>query len=387
MTTTATSSSPSWIRPRMPGSPTCWRSSPSGPTWPTTRTRPRSSRRCSCTTGPAAASAADDAGARRAGRARPGAARRARDRRARRRVRGPAVVDRATAAFERHDRRAARERRRGRRPLRQAGRQRPHLERAGEARGRATPRRSSTTTPTTSSRSSRRPGSGPATRSPRRSTSSTPAAPAQTVHRDYHLGFQSAESARRYPAHVHALSPVLTLQGAVAHCDMPVESGPTLYLPHSQKYAPGYLAYRRPEFQEYFVAHHVQLPWPRATPCSSTRRCSTPPAPTTRPTSGGWRTCCRSRSAFGRAMETVDRRRMCEAVYPALRPRARRRDAAARVAQRRRRLAPRATPSRPTSTATSPSTGCRRRPRRSSSSRGSTPTSRRRSWTAGSRRS
>lgn len=77
-----------------------------------------------------------------------------------------------------------------------------------------------------------------------------PGGEGQTVHRDYHLGFQSPESSAAYPAHVHALSPVLTLQGAVAHCDMPVESGPTLYLPHSQKYSHGYLAYWRREFQD-----------------------------------------------------------------------------------------------------------------------------------------
>ena len=82
----------------------------------------------------------------------------------------------------------------------------------------------------------------------------------QEVHRDYHLGFQSPKVSAEFPAHVHALSPVLTLQGAVAHCDMPVESGPTLYLPHSQKYAHGYLAYWLPEFQDYFVANHIQLP-------------------------------------------------------------------------------------------------------------------------------
>ena len=87
-----------------------------------------------------------------------------------------------------------------------------------------------------------------------------PGGAGQTVHRDYHLGFQSPKTSAEFPAHVHALSPVLTLQGAVAHCDMPVETGPTLYLPHSQKYAHGYLAYWLPEFQEYFVAHHVQLP-------------------------------------------------------------------------------------------------------------------------------
>ena len=83
---------------------------------------------------------------------------------------------------------------------------------------------------------------------------------AQTAHRDYHLGFLSDEAAAAYPAHVHRLSPVLTLQGAVAHCDMPVESGPTLYLPFSQRFEPGYLAWRRPEFQAYFKEHHVQLP-------------------------------------------------------------------------------------------------------------------------------
>ena len=57
-----------------------------------------------------------------------------------------------------------------------------------------------------------------------------------------------------------ALSPVLTLQGAVAHCDMPVESGPTLYLPYSQKYEPGYLAWRLPEFQAYFEAQPRPAP-------------------------------------------------------------------------------------------------------------------------------
>jgi ectoine hydroxylase-related dioxygenase (phytanoyl-CoA dioxygenase family) len=86
-----------------------------------------------------------------------------------------------------------------------------------------------------------------------------PGGKGQTVHRDYHLGFMDAEQAARYPRHVHTLSPALTLQGAVAHVDMPVESGPTLYLPHSQKYEPGYLAYWLPEFQDYFVEHHIQL--------------------------------------------------------------------------------------------------------------------------------
>ncbi|WP_404387052.1 phytanoyl-CoA dioxygenase family protein [Humibacillus xanthopallidus] len=87
-----------------------------------------------------------------------------------------------------------------------------------------------------------------------------PGGAGQTVHRDYHLGFQSAQTCSTYPAHVHALSQVLTLQGAVAHVDMAVESGPTLYLPHSQKFSHGYVAYQQPDFQAYFLDHHVQLP-------------------------------------------------------------------------------------------------------------------------------
>ncbi|MEU0343626.1 phytanoyl-CoA dioxygenase family protein [Streptomyces bobili] len=145
-----------------------------------------------------------------------------------------------------------------------------------------------------------------------------PGGAAQTAHRDYHLGFLSNEAAAAYPAHVHRLSPVLTLQGAVAHCDMPVESGPTMYLPHSQKYGPGYLAWRLPEFQAYFEERHVQLPLaqgdavffnPALFHAAGTNR-----------SAGIRRTAnlLQVSSAFGRAMETVDREAVTNAVYPVL---------------------------------------------------------------------
>ncbi|MEV5437097.1 phytanoyl-CoA dioxygenase family protein [Streptomyces sp. NPDC052682] len=145
-----------------------------------------------------------------------------------------------------------------------------------------------------------------------------PGGAAQTAHRDYHLGFLSAEAAAAYPAHVHRLSPVLTLQGAVAHCDMPVESGPTMYLPHSQKYEPGYLAWRRPEFQAYFDRHHVQLPLAKGDAVFFN--------PALFHAAGGNRSAGIRRmanllqvsSAFGRAMETVDREAVAGAVYPVL---------------------------------------------------------------------
>ncbi|MGC9378870.1 phytanoyl-CoA dioxygenase family protein [Streptomyces sp. MH13] len=145
-----------------------------------------------------------------------------------------------------------------------------------------------------------------------------PGGAAQTAHRDYHLGFLSDEAAAAYPAHVHRLSPVLTLQGAVAHCDMPVESGPTMYLPHSQKYEPGYLAWRLPDFRAYFEAHHVQLPLakgdavffnPALFHAAGTNRSSD---------IRRMANLLQISSAFGRAMEAVDREAVVDAVYPVL---------------------------------------------------------------------
>jgi ectoine hydroxylase-related dioxygenase (phytanoyl-CoA dioxygenase family) len=146
-----------------------------------------------------------------------------------------------------------------------------------------------------------------------------PGGAAQTVHRDYHLGFQSDERCGQFPPHVHELSQVLTLQGAVAHGDMPLVSGPTLYLPHSQKYSHGYVAYRRPEFQEYFETHYVQLPLEKGDAVFFN--------PALLHAAGSNRSSDIRRmanllqisSAFGRAMETVDRERVVTAVYPTLR--------------------------------------------------------------------
>lgn len=87
-----------------------------------------------------------------------------------------------------------------------------------------------------------------------------PSGAAQTAHRDYHLGFQTADSVVHWPKATHAASALLTLQGAVAHSDMPVESGPTRFLPFSQRFGEGYVAYRLPEFQRYFEESYVALP-------------------------------------------------------------------------------------------------------------------------------
>jgi ectoine hydroxylase-related dioxygenase (phytanoyl-CoA dioxygenase family) len=144
----------------------------------------------------------------------------------------------------------------------------------------------------------------------------TPGGQAQQPHRDYHLGFQSDEVAARFPLPMHRLSQNLTLQGAVAHTDMPLETGPTLLLPFSQQYELGYLAWRDQAFIEYFARHAIQLPLnkgdllffnPALFHAAGTNR-----------TTDEFRMAnlLQISSAFGKPMETVNRERMMLALYP-----------------------------------------------------------------------
>jgi ectoine hydroxylase-related dioxygenase (phytanoyl-CoA dioxygenase family) len=145
-----------------------------------------------------------------------------------------------------------------------------------------------------------------------------PGGKAQAPHRDYHLGFMSDAEAEHYPAHVHRLSPSLTLQGAVAHDPMPLETGPTTYLPHSQKFGPGYVAWRRDDVRSFYEEHHVQLPLEKGDAVFFN--------PALLHGAGTNRTQDRRRMAnllqvsspFGRAMEAMNRRAMCRAVTPVL---------------------------------------------------------------------
>lgn len=163
-----------------------------------------------------------------------------------------------------------------------------------------------------------------------------PGGQAQVAHRDYHLGFMSAEQGLAFPTHVHQLSPALTLQGAVAHCDMPTETGPTLYLPHSQKYPAGYVAFHDPAFTAYFDAHYVQLSL-RKGDAAFFNPALFHGAGTNRSTNvRRMANLLQVSSAFGRAMETVDRAAMCRALYPVL---AARRAAGADEAELRRVVA------------------------------------------------
>jgi ectoine hydroxylase-related dioxygenase (phytanoyl-CoA dioxygenase family) len=145
-----------------------------------------------------------------------------------------------------------------------------------------------------------------------------PGGQAQTAHRDYHLGFMDAEAAARFPAHVHRLSPALTLQGAVAHCDMPVQTGPTLYLPYSHQYEPGYLAFHLPEFTDYFAQHYTQLPLDKGDAAFFNPALFHGAGTNTSTTVHRMANLLQVSSPFGRAMESVDRVAMCQALFPVL---------------------------------------------------------------------
>ncbi|ERB53815.1 phytanoyl-CoA dioxygenase [Rhodococcus sp. P27] len=145
-----------------------------------------------------------------------------------------------------------------------------------------------------------------------------PGGAAQNPHRDYHLGFMSSDVAAKFRAHVHRLTPALTLQGAVAHVDMPAETGPTKYLPYSQQFEAGYLAFERPEFKEFFEANYVQLPLKKGdavffNPALFHAAGHNKSADVLRMAN-----LLQVSSAFGRALGTIDREALVNAIYPAL---------------------------------------------------------------------
>ena len=145
-----------------------------------------------------------------------------------------------------------------------------------------------------------------------------PGGKAQMPHRDYHLGFQTNEQCAKYPPHVQRLSAYLTLQGAVAQTDMPIESGPTLLLPYSQRYELGYLSWRDQAFIDYFHENAIQLPLEKGdllffnpalfhaageNKTSSVNRCAN---------------LLQISSAFGIPMESINREKMSLACYESL---------------------------------------------------------------------
>lgn len=142
-----------------------------------------------------------------------------------------------------------------------------------------------------------------------------PGGKAQTAHRDYHMGFQSSEDLKTYPATQHALSAQLTLQGAVAHCDMPLVSGPTKLLPYSQSYLPGYLAVLRDDFRGFFEENYVQMPLQKGDLLFFNPATFHAAGENTSSDIQRFANLMQVGSAYGRSIEIVDRARLSQAVY------------------------------------------------------------------------
>ena len=143
-----------------------------------------------------------------------------------------------------------------------------------------------------------------------------PGGGAQLAHRDYHLGFQTADACADYPGHVHELSAVLTLQGGIAHCDMPTKSGPTKLLPFSQLYRPGYAAWRRDDFRTHFEDHYVQLPLDKGDAVFFSPALFHAAGANVSEDIHRMANLLQVSSAFGRAMEAINRDVMCRVLYP-----------------------------------------------------------------------
>lgn len=145
-----------------------------------------------------------------------------------------------------------------------------------------------------------------------------PGGAAQLPHRDYHLGFMENAVAESFPAHVHRLSAVMTLQGAIAHCDMPLETGPTMYLPHSHKYEAGYVAWRRDDFKQYFAEHHMQVPLAKGDAVFFNPALFHGAGANHTPDVRRMANLLQVGTALGRTLESVDRRSMVKLLYPTL---------------------------------------------------------------------
>ncbi|KAJ5215904.1 uncharacterized protein N7498_002311 [Penicillium cinerascens] len=149
-----------------------------------------------------------------------------------------------------------------------------------------------------------------------------PGGAAQESHRDYHLGFMEPDTCVRYPIPTQLASQFLTLQGAVAHSEMPADSGPTRFLPFSQTYAPGYLAWKRPEFRAFFEENYVALPLKLGDGVFfNPALFHAAGANIMDPSNGGFRRVAnllQISSAFGKPMETVDSLRLIDGTWDLL---------------------------------------------------------------------
>ena len=179
-----------------------------------------------------------------------------------------------------------------------------------------------------------------------------PGGKAQTAHRDYHLGFMPLETAAAFPAHVHRAVSGADPAGrrrALRHAggDRPD------HVPAELAEVPARLPGLRPaRIPEYFQANYVQLPLEKGDAVFFNPALFHGAGTNHSTDVKRMANLLQVSSAFGRALETVNRtpcaRRCIRRCWPASRP-----GAGGRAAHHHRRRRPRATRSRRTSISTS----------------------------------
>lgn len=139
----------------------------------------------------------------------------------------------------------------------------------------------------------------------------------QTGHRDYHLGFFPESLAQEMPVAFHEFSQRLTLQGAIVHCDVPLQMGPTRFVLGSQIESDGYKTFRTNRQQRRFEKEACAVPLekgdlvvfnPRIFHAAGTNETSDPRLVNLVQVS----------SAMAKPMESLDFESMISALYPFL---------------------------------------------------------------------
>ena len=140
---------------------------------------------------------------------------------------------------------------------------------------------------------------------------------AQEPHRDYHLGFQEDSFVSEFPLSSQIISQFLTLQGAIAHTDMRISSGPTMILPFSQQYSLGYMAWRNSDFKDFFKKNAVQIPMKKGD-AMFLNPALFHAAGNNSESKDRIANLLQVSSAFGKPLESVDRVKLAKLIYPIL---------------------------------------------------------------------
>ena len=98
----------------------------------------------------------------------------------------------------------------------------------------------------------------------------------------------------------------------------PLKAAQHSFLPFSQTFCEGYLAFNRPEFQDYFTRNYVQIPLQKGDLLFLNPAVMHAAGENVSSDIYRMANLLQVSSAFGRAMEAIDRHAMSLELYPAL---------------------------------------------------------------------